>query len=43
MMSGLLGATASAPMEPVGWPSKMGYQVRPASVVFQTPPLLTPM
>ena len=37
------GATATVPMEPVGWSSKMGVHVRPASVVFQTPPLLTPM
>ena len=36
-------ATASAPMEPMGWPSKIGAQVRPASVVFHTPPLFTPM
>ena len=42
-MSGLEGATASAPTEPVGWPSKMGCQVRPKSVLFQAPPLLTPM
>ena len=26
------------PIEPVGWSSKIGFQVRPASVVFQTPP-----
>ncbi len=30
-------------MEPVGWSSKIGFHVRPESVVFQTPPLLTPM
>ena len=40
---GIRGRTASAPMEPVGWPSKMGSQVRPESVVFHTPPLFTPM
>ena len=38
-MSGFDGATASAPIEPVGWSSKIGFQVRPKSVVFQTPPL----
>src|SRR3954468_13295427 len=43
MMRGSEGATAMAPMEPGGWSSKMGAQERPASVVFQTPPLLTPM
>jgi hypothetical protein len=43
MMSGLEGATATAPIEPVGWSSKIGVQVRPESVVFQTPPLQTPM
>ena len=26
---GIGGATAMAPMEPVGWSSKMGFQVRP--------------
>jgi hypothetical protein len=29
MMSGLDGATAIAPIDPVGWSSKMGTQVRP--------------
>ena len=37
------GATATQPIEPVGWSSKIGFQVRPASVVFQTPPLTMPM
>jgi len=43
MMSGLPGATAMEPIEPVGWSSKIGIHVRPKSVVFQTPPLQTPM
>ena len=30
---------ASAPIEPLGWSSKIGFQVRPKSSVFQTPPL----
>ena len=38
-----IGALAIAPMEPVGWSSKIGVQMRPASVVFHTPPLFTPM
>jgi hypothetical protein len=29
MMSGLEGAMAMAPIEPVGWSSKIGVQVRP--------------
>jgi hypothetical protein len=29
MMRGSEGAMASAPMDPVGWSSKMGAQVRP--------------
>ena len=38
------GATASAPIDPegwgsFGWASKIGFQVWPKSVVFQTPPL----
>jgi hypothetical protein len=33
------GATASAPTEPVSWPSKMGVHVRAPSTVFHTPPL----
>ena len=37
------GATASAPTEPVGWPSKIGSHVRPKSSVFQTPPSLAAM
>ena len=43
MMFGFDGATATQPIDPVGWSSKIGFQVRPASVVFQTPPLQTPM
>ncbi len=35
--------TASAPIEPVGCASKIGAHVRPASVVFQTPPLFGAM
>ena len=42
MTSGRDGATAIAPTDPVGWSSKIGFHVRPASVVFQTPPLVTP-
>src|ERR1043165_4563942 len=42
-MFGFEGATAIAPIDPVGWSSKIGFHVRPASVVFQTPPLFTPM
>ena len=34
--------TAMAPIEPAGWPSKMGFQVRPASSVSQTPPSTAP-
>ena len=37
------GATATQPIDPVGWSSKIGFQVRPASVVFQTPPLTMPI
>jgi hypothetical protein len=29
MMSGLLAATATEPIEPVGWSSKIGIHVRP--------------
>ena len=29
---------AIVPIDPVGWSSKIGFQTRPASVVFQTPP-----
>src|SRR5438105_7829492 len=43
MMLGSDGATARAPIEPVGWSSKIGVQVWPKSVVFHTPPLLTPI
>ncbi len=40
--AGREGATAMAPIEPIGWPSKIGCQVRPASSVSQTPPLTLP-
>jgi hypothetical protein len=43
MTFGSEGAAATHPMDPVGWSSKIGFQVRPASVVFHTPPLQTPM
>ena len=33
-----LGATAIAPIDCVGWSSKIGFQVRPASSLFQMPP-----
>src|SRR5436305_1251559 len=39
MMFGSEGASASAPTDPVGWPSKIGAHVRPKSSLFQTPPL----
>jgi hypothetical protein len=42
MTRGSLGAIAMAPIDPVGWLSKMAVQVRPASVVFQTPPFTAP-
>lgn len=37
------GATAMAPIDPVPSRSKMGDQVRPASVVAHKPPFETPM
>jgi hypothetical protein len=44
MTSGLDGATATAPTEEASFTeSKMGYQVSPALVVFQTPPTGRPM
>src|SRR5579885_1702923 len=43
MMFGSDGASASAPTEPVGCPSKIGAHVRPKSSVFQTPPLFGAM
>jgi hypothetical protein len=42
MMFGSEGATAIAPTEAIGWPSKIGFHVRPASFVFQTPPATAP-
>ena len=37
-----LGATARAPMECTGWSSNTGRQCRPASSVFQMPPVAAP-
>ncbi len=40
---GSASATATAPIEPeLIWPSVTGFQVSPASVVFHTPPPVTP-
>jgi hypothetical protein len=39
MMLGSDGATAIAPIDPVGWSSKSGNQLEPKSVERQTPPL----
>ena len=36
------GATASAPIDCTGWPSKIGAQCTPPSVVFQMPPDAAP-
>ncbi len=36
------GATATAPIDATGCESKIGSQVRPALVVFQTPPPTEP-
>ena len=41
-VSGADGATAKAPIDATGWPSKTGVQTRPASTVFHTPPLTWP-
>jgi hypothetical protein len=43
MMFGLEGDTASAPMDGADSLSKIGFQVKPPSVVFQTPPPSAPM
>ena len=43
MMFGSDGATAIDPIDPVGWSSKIGVHVRPALVVFQTPPFTIPI
>src|SRR5580698_8585113 len=43
MILGSLGATAMAPMDWVGAASNKGFQVRPLSVVFHTPPLTAPI
>src|ERR1700679_3132555 len=42
MILGSEGATAIAPIDCVGCESKIGFQVRPSSSVFPTPPLTTP-
>jgi hypothetical protein len=42
MTFGSDGATAMAPIDPVGWSSKIGAQMRPKSVVFHTPPFTAP-
>src|ERR1700727_2439772 len=39
-MFGSEGATAIDPIDPVGCPSNIGFQVCPKSVVFQTPPFV---
>ena len=36
------GATAIAPIEAIGSESKIGFQVRPPSLVFHTPPSTAP-
>src|SRR5215469_15519286 len=43
MVFGSDGATATAPIDPVDSASNTGIHVRPASSVFHTPPLFTPM
>jgi hypothetical protein len=43
MILGSDGATAIAPIEPVGWLSNSGTQVEPKSVERHTPPLSKPM
>ena len=43
MTLGLETETSIAPIEPDGCSSKIGFHVRPKSVVFQTPPLTMPM
>ena len=42
MTSWFDGATAIAPIEAFGALSKIGFQVAPKSVVFQTPPAAAP-
>src|ERR1700687_3980557 len=42
MVFGSEGATANAPIEATGWPSKIGVQTTPASVGFQIPPSTDP-
>jgi hypothetical protein len=42
-MFGSDGAMAMAPMDWAGWSSKVGLQLIPPSVVFQTPPEAAPM
>ena len=41
-IEGSVGATASAPLAPTSWSSKIGYQKIPPSVVFQSPPAAAP-
>ena len=41
-MFGSEGATASEPIDCTGWPSKIGAQLVPPSVVFQMPPEAAP-
>ena len=36
------GATATSPIESLGWASKTGSNVVPLLTVFQTPPLRVP-
>ncbi len=42
MTLGSDSATAMLPIEEMGYLSKIGCQVEPASVVFQTPPATAP-
>ena len=38
MTFGSDGATAIEPIDEIGWSSKIGFQVAPPSLDFQTPP-----
>src|SRR5271165_4710617 len=42
MTCGFDGATASAPIDAIGWPSNSGTHVTPAFSVFHTPPSTAP-
>jgi hypothetical protein len=42
MTSGFAWKTATAPTDATFWSSKIGSQVSPPLVVFQTPPLAAP-